>query len=83
MSKLRQEIPDIKGNTLKSIMLFFAGIPNITVQLITGKISLKSVEMERSRCRHIIRESNAPDTDFFMQMLKSRKTATRKNETRG
>lgn len=81
MSKLRQEIPDIKGNTLKSIMLFFAGIPNITVQLITGKISLKSVEMERSRCRHIIRESNAPDTDFFMQMLKSRKTATRKNET--
>jgi hypothetical protein len=49
--------------------LFFSGIPNIVVQAITGKPSLKAVEVERSRFRKAIRESGAEHTQVFLQML--------------
>lgn len=69
IKKLRTEIPTIKERHLNIIILFFSGIPNIVVQAITGKPSLKAVEVERSRFRKAIRESGAEHTQVFLQML--------------
>ncbi|MBO4634125.1 MAG: hypothetical protein J5669_02000 [Bacteroidales bacterium] len=73
MDKLRTEVPSIKGNNLNTISLFFAGVPTLSIQIITGKPSIKSVEMVRSRYRNVIRESSAEHTELFLKMLETRK----------
>ena len=73
MTKLQDQVPDIKGENRRIICLFFAGLSNIAVQLITGKVSLKSVEMTRSRCRNIIKSSGAKDTTTFLELLENKK----------
>lgn len=74
MSKLRNEVPSIKGRHLQMITLFFAGLPSIVVQVITGKQSKNAVEIDRSRLRKTIRESGAEHTELFLEMLEVRKT---------
>ncbi len=73
MEKLKAQVPSIKGENLIIIMLFFAGIPNITVQLIMNKNSRKAVEMDRSRYRSAIKNANAQDSDLFLTMLEIKK----------
>jgi hypothetical protein len=69
MSKLREQVPRIKGENLRTIMLFFAGYSYETVQLILNKVSIESLRMARSRFRKEIKEADAPDADFFLSML--------------
>ena len=69
MSKLREQVPRIKGDNLRTIMLFFAGYSYETVQLILNKVSIESLRMARSRFRKEIKEADAPDADFFLSML--------------
>ena len=73
MEKLRLEVPSIKGEHRIIISLFFAGIPTIAIQAITGKQSRKAVEMERSRLRKIIRASGAEHSDLFLEMMETKK----------
>lgn len=73
MQKLRAEIPTIKGKHLSTIALFFAGIPIISIQIITEKQSRKAVEVERSRYKKIIQESGAEHTNLFLEMLYQKK----------
>lgn len=79
MDKLGVEVPSIKGNNRKIISLFFAGLPNITVQLITGKISLSSIEMTRSRFRKMIKESDSTHKALFLDLLETKKRQTGEN----
>jgi len=72
MQKLRTEVPALKENHLRSIMLFFAGIPTISVQILTGKPSRKAVEMERSRFRKVIKDSQAEHAHQFLEMLETK-----------
>jgi len=69
MSKLRTQVPSIKGDNLKLITLFFAGLPYSTVQLVMNRVSVDSLKMARSRFRKEIKAANAPDEALFMKLL--------------
>lgn len=69
MTKLRTQVPVIKGNNLKLISLFFAGIPDGTIQFILNKVSPESIRVARSRLRKVIIASGAPDADLFLNLL--------------
>ena len=69
MSKLRTQVPSIKGDNLKLITLFFAGLPYSTVQLVMNRVSIESLKMARSRFRKEIKAANAPDEALFMKLL--------------
>ena len=69
MSKLRKQIPSIKGENLKLITLFFAGLPYSTVQLVMNRVSIESLKMARSRFRKDIKAANAPDEALFIKLL--------------
>lgn len=73
MTKLRSQVPRIKNENLKLISLFFAGIPDSTIQILLNKVSVDSLRMARSRFRKVIIASGAPDTDFFLEMLNKKK----------
>lgn len=73
MSKLRMQVPGIKGNHLHIITLFFAGFPYEVVQLIMNSVSVESLKTARSRYRKAILAANAPDETFFLEMLEMKK----------
>lgn len=69
MTKLRTQVPSIKGDNLKMIALFFAGLPYSTVQLVMNRVSVESLKMARSRFRKEIKAANAPDEALFLRLL--------------
>ena len=73
MSKLREQVPRIKGENLRIISLFFAGFSYETIQIILRKNSTQSLRTARSRFRKEILEANAPDADYFIKMLDIKK----------
>lgn len=80
MEKLNTQVPGIKGENRKTIMLFFAGLPYDSVQLILNKNSIDSLRTARSRFRKDIKDSQAPDAGLFLEMLEVRKNFGGKNE---
>lgn len=73
MSKLRKQVPRIKGENLKIISLFFAGFSYETIQLALRKNSIQSLRTARSRFRKEILDAEAPDAEFFIKMLEIKK----------
>lgn len=73
MTKLRTQVPSIKGDNLKMIVLFFAGLPYSTVQLVMNRVSVESLKMARSRFRKEIKAANAPDEALFLRLLEMNK----------
>ena len=73
MSKLREQVPRIKGENIKIISLFFAGFSYETIQIILRKNSIQSLRTTRSRFRKEIIDAKAPDSDYFMKMLDIKK----------
>lgn len=73
MSKLRKQVPRIKGENLKIISLFFAGFSYETIQLALSKNSIQSLRTARSRFRKEILDAEAPDAEFFIKMLEIKK----------
>ena len=69
ISKLRSQVPRIKGENLRMIMLFFAGFSYETVLIILNKNSIESLKTARSRFRKEIMDAHAPDSEFFLKML--------------
>ena len=69
MAKLRGQVPEIKGENLKIITLFFAGFSYETTQFILSKNSVESLKTTRSRIRNMIKASSAPDKEVFLKML--------------
>ena len=69
MTKLRSQVPSIKGENLKLIALFFAGLPYSTVQVVMNRVSIESLKMARSRFRKEIKAANAPNEAQFMKLL--------------
>ena len=69
MTKLREQVPSIKGENLKLIALFFAGLPYSTVQLVMNKVSVESLKTARSRFRKEIKAANVPDEVLFLRLL--------------
>ena len=69
MTKLKDQVPAIKGENRKLISLFFAGLPYSTVQLIKNRPSIDSLKTARSRFRKEIKAANAPDEALFLRLL--------------
>ena len=69
MTKLKKQVPAIKGDNRKLISLFFAGLPYSTVQLIMNRPSIDSLKTARSRFRREIKAANAPDEELFLRLL--------------
>lgn len=69
MSKLRAQVPKIRGNNLQIITLFFAGFSYEAVQLIMNSVSIESLKTARSRFRKEILAAHAPDEAFLLEML--------------
>lgn len=80
MTKLRHQVPRIKGENYRMIMLFFAGFSYETVLFILNKNSINSLKTARSRFRKEITDAQAPDSDFFLKMLVYEKAATGRNK---
>lgn len=74
MMKLRAQVPRIKGENLRIISLFFAGFSYDIVMLLTGSVSVQSLKMVKSRFRKEIQLAHAPDEEFFLQLLETKKT---------
>ncbi len=75
MTKLRVQVPAIKGNNLKLVCLFFAQFSYTAISLIMGGASIQSLKTARSRCRAMIKQSEAVDKSFFLGMLSVKKEA--------
>ena len=73
MTKLKDQVPAIKGENRKLISLFFAGLPYSTVQLIMNRPSIDSLKTARSRFRKDIKAANAPDETLFLRLLEMKK----------
>ena len=73
MTKLKDQVPAIKGENRKLISLFFAGLPYSTVQLIMNRPSIDSLKTARSRFRKEIKAVNAPDEELFLRLLEMKK----------
>ena len=73
MTKLRTQVPSIKGENLKMIALFFAGLPYSTVKLVMNRVSVDSLKTARSRFRREIKAANAPDEALFLKYLEMNK----------
>lgn len=69
MTKLKDQVPSIKGDNRKLISLFFAGLPYSTVQLVMNRVSIESLKTARSRFRKEIKASNASDEALFLKFL--------------
>ena len=69
MTKLKDQVPSIKGDNRKLISLFFAGLPYSTVQLVMNRVSIESLKTARSRFRKEIKVANAPDEELFLRLL--------------
>ena len=69
MTKLKDQVPSIKGDNRKLISLFFAGLPYSTVQLVMNRVSIESLKTARSRFRREIKAANAPDEELFLRLL--------------
>ena len=69
MTKLKDQVPAIKGENRKLISLFFAGLPYNTVQLVMNRVSIESLKTARSRFRKEIKAVNAPDEELFLRLL--------------
>ena len=81
IKKLKEQVPNIEGIHLKTISLFFAGVPYHSILLILGAPSIESLKMARSRYRKIIKDSEAEDADLFLNMLEMKKGKPSKGET--
>lgn len=73
MTKLKDQVPAIKGENRKLISLFFVGLPYSTVQLVMNRVSIDSLKTARSRFRKEIKAANAPDEELFLRFLEMKK----------
>lgn len=71
MEKFRKQVHSIKGDNLKTTMLFFAGFPYRTIQVALRKNSIDSLRTAKSRIRKAINDSHAPDASLFLKLLES------------
>lgn len=73
MNKFRTQFPQIQGEKLDMIIIFFTNLPYNTAQLFFRYQNADSLKQAKSRLRKIILESNVPDKDLFLEMMEMKK----------
>ena len=81
MNKLSEQVQGIKGDNRSIVALFFAGIPDVLIQIIMNRVSTGSLKTLRSRFRQRIVDAHAPDEDLFLKMLSTEKQSGKKTKT--
>ena len=69
VQKLSEQCQSISRENLKTIALFFAGIPDELIQYIVKKQSVGSLKTYRSRLRTTIKQANCADEQLFLTNL--------------
>lgn len=67
--KLREQIPSIKEDDMNIIIYSLANLSNNTISFLTDK-PVSYIYTRRSKIKKKIKESNAKDTDWFIEHLK-------------
>ena len=69
IDKLRTQIPAMSESHRQMLMLFFTGVPEELIMLITHRISVGSLKTFRTRLRNEIKQAHASDEQLFLDML--------------
>ena len=73
MTKFREQVPKVKGENLKMVILYFAGFPYQTIQIILRKNSVASLRTAKSRIKTAILDAKASDAATFLKLLETEK----------
>lgn len=81
MTKFREQVPKVKGENLKMVILYFAGFPYQTIQIILRKNSVASLRTAKSRIKTAILDAKASDAATFLKLLETEeKVAANQNK---
>lgn len=67
--KFSQQVPSVSKDNMKTIALFFAGVPDELIQYIVKKQSVGSIKTYRSRLRKDIKEAGCDNEKLFLTYL--------------
>lgn len=81
MTKFKSQFPDFKRDKLNMVILFFTGIPYKTAELLLKGHSADSLKMAKGRFRNMIIESDATDSQLFLDMLEVKKGGRKPKST--
>ena len=73
LDKFRAQFPQIQGEKLDMVIIFFTTIPYNAAQLFFQHQNADSLKQAKNRLRKTILESNAPDKDLFLEMMEMKK----------
>lgn len=73
LDKFRAQFPQIQGEKLDMVIIFFTKIPYNAAKLFFRHQNADSLKQAKNRLRKTIQESDAPDKDLFLEMLEMKK----------
>jgi len=73
VSKFKAQFPEIQGEKLQLVIMFFTRLPYKTIQLFFRHHSADSLKQAKNRLRKTVQESGSPDTKQFMFQLEMKK----------
>lgn len=73
LQKFRAQYPQIQGEKLDMVIIFFTKIPYNAAKLFFRHQNADSLKQAKNRLRKTIQESDAPDKDLFLEMLEMKK----------
>ena len=77
VERFKAQFPQIQGEKLQMVVVFFTGIPYKTAQLFFKNHSSDSLKTARNRFKRMIVESNAEDAQLFIDILEMKKGGRR------
>lgn len=78
--RFREQFPHITGEKLYLAITFFTGIPYKAIQHLFKNHSVDSLKTAKNRLRKMITESDAKDSQLFLDMLEMKKGRTKANK---
>jgi len=73
MDKFRAQLPQIQGEKLDMVILFFTRIPYNAAQLFFHYHNVDSLKQAKARIRKTIQDSGVPDSALFLEMMEMKK----------
>ncbi|MBO4633951.1 MAG: hypothetical protein J5669_01115 [Bacteroidales bacterium] len=80
MRKFREQLPNVKGDKIRMVILFFTRIPYKKAALFFKYYNADSLKKAKNRLRNTILDSGAPDTDLFLNALEMKKGGRRQKQ---
>lgn len=71
--KFREQFPQIRGEKLDMVIMFFTRMPYKTIELFFRYHNVESLKQVRTRIRRTIAASGVKDAPLFLEMLEMKK----------